>query len=70
MFNLPKLATIGTIEYPLFDNNYDHPDRCHDLVKCNNCCHYGLVDNDTDVCPDCDFAGGLMDIDESDLLPR
>ena len=64
---LPNLATIGTLDYTLFENNYDHPDQCWDLVKCNNCIRYGLIQTCDDDCPDCGFIGGLMDLDISEV---
>lgn len=65
--NLPSKAKIFGGVYSLFDNSLDPRTNAVDLVKCNNCSKYGLVERCADDCPDCGYTGGLMDGLEDDI---
>ena len=61
IYNLPKEVLINNLRYELFEHNKDPITNSVDLVKCNNCSKYGLVERCADDCPDCKETGCLMD---------
>lgn len=63
LLNEKEFITIKGIEYTRFTNESEFTVDMKDFVKCNNCCKYGYVSSDTDICPDCSYEGGLMDIE-------
>lgn len=67
IYDLPNEAVINGLYYGLFEYNEDPTTSSVDVVKCNNCNKYGLVERCADDCPDCKETGCLMDGFEDDF---
>ena len=65
--HLPKETAIFSSNFTLYDTDTNCFDEDADLVKCNNCSHYGFVELAADTCPNCNYEGALQDISLQDI---